>query len=166
MNIYDPIGSALGFEQDPELYITISKQHKEMLPLSQRVPGYLGFAGYTHTEETKALMSEMNKKRYESEEHRLKMSQAISKSHSTPEALKRHSEISKAYWTEENRKKRSQNMLGKRTGADNPGSIKVMCTKTGKVYQTLRECALEHNVDPTTIGRWCKAEKNNLRFAE
>jgi hypothetical protein len=45
-----------------------------------------------------------------------------------------------------------------RYGADNNKARRCQCIQTGKVYDTLIECAKDNNVSVVTVRNWCKKE--------
>lgn len=114
-------------------------------PLVNMTDGGEGVLNYTHSEETKKRLSKAHKGKKHSEEHRLKVSEA--------HTGKKRSEEHKAKMSEVNK------------GEKNPRARKVICTETGKIWNTINSCAVDNGLDRTTLGKHLNGtSRNNTTF--
>lgn len=137
MDIYDPIGNALGIE--PVIFeYTIPSTH-EPIPAWNKGINQFGtkenhwFYGKTHTEETKAKLSEIAKNRFYSEETRKKMSEQR-KGVKPPCSMfgRKHSEETKAKMSEKShgfseyaRQKQKEHMTGKKLSEETKAKMRA-----------------------------------------
>lgn len=108
MDIYDPIAEALGISPSPEAFTEATEESKKYKsPWAEKsIPG---FKGFTHTEETKSLMSQVHTERYKDPEERRRASAIQKKNCESEERRSMMKNIATEYWSDEdNRKKRSE----------------------------------------------------------
>lgn len=101
--------------------------------MSNAMMGNQNGAGYPCSEEKKKKISEAQKGRKLTEEHKCKLSEA---------AKKRHVPCS-----DEKRKKLSENY---------PHKKKVYCIETNEIYESVQECARQLGLQATNVSKVCR----------
>lgn len=117
---------------------TMNEETKQKI--SQALMGNQNGLGHPCSEEKKKKISEAQKGRKFTEEHKQKLSEA---------AQKRHVPCS-----EEKKKKLSQNYPHKR---------KVYCEELDKVFDSVQQCSRELNIPATNISKLCKGRGKTLK---
>ena len=117
---------------------TMNEETKQKI--SQALMGNQNGFGHPCSEEKKKKISEAQKGRKFTEEHKQKLSEA---------AQKRHVPCS-----EEKKKKLSQNYPHKR---------KVYCEELDKVFDSVQQCSRELNIPATNISKLCKGRGKTLK---
>lgn len=117
---------------------TMNEETKQKI--SQALMGNQNGFGHPCSEEKKKKISEAQKGRKFTEEHKQKLSEA---------AQKRHVPCS-----EEKKKKLSQNYPHKR---------KVYCEELDKVFDSVQQCSKELNIPATNISKLCRGRGKTLK---
>lgn len=118
--------------------LVFSKEHREKLSKSQK--------GKKHSEGTRKKMSDSKKGQkpwIKGKKHSEESCQKMSEAHKGKVSWNRGRKFS-----EETRKKMSEARRGKFTGKNHPSAKKVICTKTNKIWDTIKDAAEFINITP------------------
>jgi|GEM_PF-1883093 len=109
--------------------------------------------------EVKKVISEASTKRWEDETYRTSVIERMREVANSEESLKRYSKNSKKAW--ENNDSRRKNMSDRFSGTNNIRSRKVVCTNTGKVFNTMKEAGEFYNIRSyLKISMVCSGKRN------